>query len=112
MAGYENEAVRYCVGCLIILAQKEVYQLLFHPAAGLVADRQVDPVAFVHDALIVAERIKTAFPVIGAHAAFSKAPKAHFTGGQMDDHVIDAAAAKAAGRKNPLGSGFLGGKQI
>ena len=37
------------------------------------------------------------FSVVRAHATLTDTAEAHFTGGEMDDNVVDAAAAEADG---------------
>ncbi len=63
------------------------------PPVGLVTHGQIQPGFLVYNASLVGEGRKPGLPMIGAHAAFAYAPKAHFAGGQVDDHVIDAPAA-------------------
>ena len=58
----------------------------------LIAHRQIYPRLFINDGLIVRKGVEARLAVIRAHAALADAAKAHFAGGQMDDHVIDTAA--------------------
>ncbi len=48
----------------------------------------------MHHALVMRERVEAGFAVVGAHAALAHAAEAHLRGGQVDDSVVDAAAAK------------------
>lgn len=42
------------------------------------------------------EGVKAGFAVVGTHTALPNAAKAHVAGGQMEDHIIEAASAKGA----------------
>ena len=64
---------------------------------GLITHGKIQPGLFVYDALIMGKGIKAGFSVIRTHSALAKTAKSHFTGGQMNDGVIDAASAKATG---------------
>jgi len=50
--------------------------------------------------------------MVRAHAAFPHTAKAHPAGGQVDDHVVDASAAKRALGHHILGQGPVAGKEI
>ena len=65
-------------------------------AIGLIAHGQIHPGFLVHDALIVCKSIKAGLAMVGTHAAFSHTAEAHVGSGQMNDTIIDTAAAKAA----------------
>ena len=58
------------------------------------------------------ERVKARLPVVGAHAAFPHAAKAHGAGGQMDDHIVDAAAAEPAPLRDERLMGLVRGEQV
>lgn len=79
---------------------------------GLITHGKIHPGFLVNDALVMGEGVKSGLSVVSSHAAFAKAAKAHFAGGQVDDSVIDAAAAKAAAGSNLTDRRLIGGKQI
>lgn len=89
-----------------------MHQHVIQPAVGLVAHGEIQPGLLVHDALVVGEGVEAVFAVVGAHAAFAEAAEAHLTGGQVDDGVIDAAAAETAAGGNQVRGFFVGGKQV
>ena len=76
--------------------QEKPYQLLVELVVRLVAHRQVQPSLLVHDALVMGECVKSSLAMVGSDAALPEAAKSHMAGGQMDDGVVDAAAAEAA----------------
>ena len=78
------------------LFQKHPNQFSIKPLIRLIPHGEVQPDFFVYNAFAVGEGVEACFPVIRTHAAFAKAAKAHFTGGQMDDGIVDTAAAEAA----------------
>ena len=61
----------------------------------LVSHWQIQPCFFVYDALIVAECVKSVFTMISPHTAFSESAKSHFTGGKMDNGIVDASTAES-----------------
>ena len=82
------------------------------PPVGLVTHGQIQPGFLVHNAALVGEGRKPGLPMIGAHAAFAYAPKAHFAGGQMNNGIIDASAAKTAAGNNSARGLRIGGKDV
>ena len=70
-------------------------QFIIDPPVRLIPHRQVDPGLFVHDTLVMGEGFEAFFAVVAAHSAFSETAKWHFTGGKVNDHIIDASAAKS-----------------
>ena len=95
-----------------LLFQEKTYQLFTPFPIGLIPHREIDPCLFVHDALIVAECVKSGLAVVSAHAAFPKAAETHLRGGKVDDGVIDAAAAEAAARGHFPCSLFVRGEDV
>ncbi len=60
----------------------------------LVSHRQIQPVFLIYDTLNVRKSIKSVFSVIRTHTAFAKTAESHFAGSQMNNRIIDTAAAK------------------
>ena len=87
-------------------------QFLMELPVGLIAHGKIQPGLFVHNALGVGESEKTGFSVVGSHAAFTETAKSHFTGGQMDDGIVDAASAKATVSGDIAGCFFIPGEEI
>lgn len=87
-------------------------QLIVEGLIRLIAHRQIEPGLFVYDAFIMGKGIKAVLTVVSAHPAFSEAAEAHFAGGQVDDGIIDAAAAKAAGGGYFFCIGLASGEDI
>ena len=61
---------------------------------GRVADGQVDAARLMEDAFIVGEGVEGLFSVVLPHAAGSHPAETHVGGGQVDDRVVDTAAAE------------------
>lgn len=78
----------------------------------LIPHGQIHPGFLVHNALVVGKGIKARFPMVGAHAAFAETAEAHAAGGQVDNGIVDATAAKATFCSNFPRSGFAGSKNI
>ena len=76
----------------------------------LVSHWQIQPCFFIDNTFVVAEGIESIFSMIRTHSAFAKTSKAHFAGSQMNDSVIDAAAAKVASGSHFLSYRLIGGK--
>ena len=91
----------------ICLPQEKPDQLLVDGPVGLVPHRQVQPGFFVYNALDVGKGLKPGFAVVGPHAALPEASEGHGVGGQVDDHVVDAPAAKAASGHHLPGQGTV-----
>ena len=97
-------------------AGRSFHELFYHPQllfrVRVVAQRQVEPGRFFDDRARVGEGLEALFAVVAAHAAVADAAEGHVRRGQMDDRVVDAAAAKrAAAQHLPLRSP-VGGEQI
>ena len=60
----------------------------------------------------MAEGEEAGFAVVGAHAALTHTAKAHGAGGQMDDGVVDAAAAIAAAGCDGINAFAVFGEEI
>lgn len=77
------------------LAEKKADEFLVEIAlVGLVAHGEIRSCLFVYNRLAVGEGIKTGFSVIGTHTPFSHTAEAHFAGGKVDDHILDALVAE------------------
>ena len=79
---------------------------------GLVAHGKIQPGLFVHNAFCVGKGEETGFSVVRAHAALAETAEAHFAGGQMDDCVVDAAAAETAMGGHKAGGLFVTGEKV
>ena len=79
---------------------------------GLVSHRQIQPRLFIYNAFLMSKRIKSYFPVICPHTAFPKPAKSHFAGGEMNNGIIDASAAKTAAGNNSARGLRIGGKDV
>ena len=73
----------------------------------LVTHGQIQPGLFIYNTLIMREGVKSGFSVISSHPAFPEAAEAHLAGGEMNDGVVDAAAAEAAAGCYPAGAFFF-----
>lgn len=73
---------------------------------SLVPYRQIHPCLFVHDTPIMAKGLESGAAVIPTHAALTYAAEGHGAGGEMNNGVVDAAAAKMAVIQDPS-LGFL-----
>ena len=93
--GYMREELKV-LEVLQELFQKHPNQFSVELLIRLIPHRQIQPGLFIHDALIMRKGVEACFSMIRAHAALAEAAEAHLAGGQMDDGVIDAAAAEAA----------------
>ena len=67
---------------------------LFDRTIRLIPHRKIDPCFFIDDAFGVGEGFKPVFSVVASHAAFAAAAKSHVRGGEVDDGIVDTAAAK------------------
>ena len=83
-------------------AQKETQQTGFERRIGHIADGHVDPCGFFQNAFFVAECIKALSAVVAAHAAAAHAAEAHAAGGQVNNGIVDAAAAEGDGGEHAL----------
>ena len=76
--------------------QKHPNEFFIDRPIGLISHGQVDPGLFIHHTFSMGKGLKARFSVVGSHAACAHAAKAHLTGGQVDNRVVDTAAAKLA----------------
>ena len=58
------------------------------------------------------EAFKSFFSMIASHAAFSDTAERHLAGGEVDDGIVDAAAAKMASGKDFLFGSRIFGEKI
>lgn len=93
-------------------AQKETQQTGFERRIGHIADGHVDPRGFFQNAFFVAECIKALSAVVAAHAAAAHAAEAHAAGGQVNNGIVDAAAAEGDGGEHALLQRAVFGKQV
>ena len=77
-----------------------------------ISDGQVQLRGLFYDALLVREGIKAGLAVIAAHAAAPYAAEGHPAGGQMNDGVVDAAAAEGDPAEKELLYPFVLGEQV
>ena len=94
------------------LPQENVQQLPVQFLVWLIPHRQIQPGFFVHNALVVGEGIKAVFPVVSSHTALAKASESHLAGGQVDDGIVDTAAAELAPGGHLPGNGLVGGEEV
>lgn len=94
------------------LFKKQVDQPVIYFSVWLIPHRQINPGFFVHNALIMRESFKTLLSMIASHAAFTKSAKWHFTGGQVDDHIVDTSASEATFRCDFIDYGPILGENI
>ena len=87
-------------------------QFVVELPVGLVAHGKIQPGLFVHNAFRVGKGEETGFSVVRAHAALAETAEAHFAGGQMDDCVVDAAAAETAMGGHKAGGLFVTGEKV
>lgn len=78
----------------------------------LISHGEIEKRLFIDDALIVREGLEPRLAVIRAQSALLKSAERHVGSRQMNDHVVDAAAAKAEFFRQPPDTPFIGGKQI
>mgnify|MGYP000674132447 CR=1 FL=1 len=88
----------------LYLSHKHPHHLLINLPILLIPHRKIDPGFLIHDALIVRKCPEAVDAVVGAHAAFTEAAESHIAGCQMDEDIVDTAAAETA-----AGSYFPGG---
>ena len=67
---------------------------------------------FVHDTLIMGESPEAFTAMITTHTTFTKSPKGHFTGREMDNSVVDTATTELALRGDLTSSHFITGKKV
>ena len=75
--------------------QKQSQKLLFVLRIRLITDGQIDPVVFLYNTLLMTEGIKALSPMVISHAAVAHTAEGHAGGGQVNDRIVDAAAAEA-----------------
>lgn len=78
----------------------------------LVSHGKIQPGTLVYNTLIMRKGVKTGFSMVRPHTAFSTSAKPHFTGGKVDDGIIDTSAAEAALRSDLPDSRFLPCKEV
>ena len=81
-------------------------------AVRLVPHGEIHPRLFIHRALVMGKSLEAGPAEVGAHAAFSHAAKAHLRGGQMDDRIVDTAAAVLAAGGDQIYAGLGFGEQV
>ena len=86
------------------LPHKHPHHLLINLPIPLIPHRKIDPGFLIYNTFIMGEGSEAVDSVVGAHAAFSEAAESHIAGCEMDENIVDAAAAETA-----PGSYFLGG---
>ena len=74
-------------------------QLIINSLIWLVSHWQIQPCFFVHDTLIMGESPEAFTAMITTHTTFTKSPKRHFTGREMDNSVVDTATTELALRQ-------------
>ena len=60
----------------------------------------------------MAEGFKTLFAVIASHTASADTAESHVAGGQMNDGIVDAAAAEGHTAEEPLLHSLIPGEQV
>ena len=88
------------------LFQEEMNQLIINSLIWLVSHWQIQPCFFVHDTLIMGESPEAFMAMITTHTTFTKSPKRHFTGREMDNSVVDTATTELALRGDLTSSRF------
>lgn len=91
----------------LILAQEASQHFFFPEPVLLIPYRQIHPGFLIDYASLMCEAFKSFFSMIASHAAFSDTAERHLAGGEVDDGIVDAAAAKMA-----FGKDFLFGSRI
>ena len=86
-----------------MLSQKHFHQPPLSFRIRLIPHGQIRPSLLIHDTLTVGKGLKPGLPMITAHTALPEAAEAHVRRSQVDDRVIDAAAAKGAAGQHPAG---------
>ena len=86
----------------LILAQEASQHFFFPEAVFLIPDRQIHPGLFIDYASLMCEAFKSFFSMIASHSAFPDTAERHLACGEVDDGIIDAAAAKMTSGKDFL----------
>ena len=94
------------------LFQKHAHQFVIQFGVWLIPHGQIQPGLFIHNAFVMGEGIKANLAMVRTHAAGSGAAKAHMGSCQMNDGVIDTAAAKGTVFRNLFNGFFVFRKQI
>ena len=79
---------------------------------GLIAEWKIDPGLFIHDTFHMRKGQESSFSVIRSHSAFTEPAEAHFTGGKVNDRIVDASAAESAERHDSAGGASVLGEEI
>ena len=87
-------------------------QFIINPSIRLIPHRQVNPGFFIYDALVMGKGFEAFLAVVASHTAFTEAAEWHFAGGEVNDHIIDTATAKAAICHHTIGIGLALRKHI
>ena len=77
---------------------------------GLIAEWKIDPGLFIHDTFHMRKGQESIFSVIRSHSAFTEPAEAHFTGGKVNDRIVDASAAESAERHDSAGGASVLGR--
>lgn len=86
------------------LPHKHPHHFIINLPVLLIPHRQINPSLFIYNTFVMGEGSETVDSVVGAHAAFAETTESHIAGCEMDENIVDAAAAETA-----PGSYFLGG---
>ena len=110
---YETGTLSFRLICALgALFQKHMNQLFIDLPVGLIPHGQIQPGLFIYDAFFVRKCIKSFFPMIGTHPAFAETAESHFTGGKVNNRIVDASAAESAAGGDFAGSACVGGKDV
>ena len=88
-------------------AHDEMNQALFPFVVRLIAQRQIKLGGFADDALLMREGAETSFAMIAAHAAGADTTEGQVIGRQVNDGVVDTAAAKLETGHNLTGNDLV-----
>ena len=79
---------------MIRSTQEHPDQHILQAVVWHVTERKIQPGGLFYNALLMGEGVKALLAMIAAHAAVAYAAKAHAAGGEVNDGIIDAAAAE------------------
>ena len=94
------------------LAQEASQHFLFPEPVLLVPYRQIHPGLFIYNTSLMGKTCKSILSMIASHAAFSDTAEWHLTGGEVNDGIVDAAAAKMTSGKDFLFGSRIFGEKI
>lgn len=86
----------------LILAQEASQHFFFPEPVLLIPYRQIHPGFLIDYASLMCEAFKSFFSMIASHSAFPDTAERHLACGEVDDGIIDAAAAKMTSGKDFL----------